>query len=110
MISQFLSRGKVTNKSPSSPVSGRIARPALRGQPGPVVEDTGRGDIGTSKLDIYRAAGVLVREHGGEAPARVAARMVELAGDTEGRAVWERIGRAVDVLLAEGPGGHGQVQ
>ena len=50
--------------------------------------------MGISELDIYRAAGVRVREHGAQAPAHVAARMVKLAGDTEGRAVWERIGPA----------------
>ena len=46
---------------------------------------------------------MLVRGHGAQAAARVAARIEELAGNIEGRTVWERIGRAVDGLLAQGP-------
>jgi len=65
--------------------------------------------VGINDLDIYRATGVLVLEHGPEAPAHVAGRMEELAGDIEGRAVWERIGRAVDVFLAGGPDEGGRV-
>ncbi len=57
----------------------------------------------TSDLDIYRAANVLIREHGDEAPIHAAMRHDELleAGDMDGCAVWRRIIRAVKDLLAE---------
>ena len=59
----------------------------------------------TSDLDIYRAANVLVREHGDEAPIHAAMRHDELleAGDMDGCAVWKRIIRAVKELLAKNP-------
>ena len=44
----------------------------------------------TSELDIWRAAKLLVDQHGADAPIRAAQRADELlaAGDIEGRAVW----------------------
>ncbi len=48
-------------------------------------------------LDIWRAAKLLVDWHGEEAPgqARVRAMSLRQQGDEQGRAVWERIGKAV---------------
>jgi hypothetical protein len=59
----------------------------------------------TSDLDIYRAANVLVREHGNEAPIHAAMRHDELleAGDMDGCAVWKRIIAAVKELIAREP-------
>lgn len=61
--------------------------------------------------DIYRAANVLIREHGDEAPIHAAMRHDELleAGDMEGCAVWRRIIRAVKELLAKDPPGEASV-
>ena len=64
----------------------------------------------TSDLDIYRAANVLVRQHGDEAPIHAAMRHDELldAGDLDGCVVWKRIIRAIDELLSrEPPAGAG---
>jgi hypothetical protein len=55
-----------------------------------------------SDLDIYRAANLLIRQHGAEA-AIEAARKADLMldrGDTEGRGVWLRIKRAIVELQA----------
>ena len=57
-------------------------------------------------LDIYRAATVLVHEHGPDAPIPAATRadaMLE-AGDLDGYAVWRRILRAVGELQRGEPG------
>ncbi len=54
----------------------------------------------TPDLDIYRAANVLVKHHGQDAPIHAAMRadaMLE-AGDLDGYAVWRRILRAVDEM------------
>ncbi len=56
-------------------------------------------------LDIYRSANVLVKQHGTDAPIRVAMRadaMLE-AGDLEGYAAWKRILRAVEELQGSEP-------
>ncbi|MCP5365462.1 MAG: hypothetical protein H6905_09580 [Hyphomicrobiales bacterium] len=52
--------------------------------------------------DIYRAANMLIKQHGDEAPIHAAMRHDELpnASDIGGAATWKRISRAVDVLLA----------
>ncbi len=44
----------------------------------------------TSELDVYRAAHLLIKRHGDDAPIEAALRADELAadGDMEGRAVW----------------------
>jgi 3-hydroxyacyl-CoA dehydrogenase len=55
--------------------------------------------------DIYRSAQVLVKRYGHDAEFEAAERcdaMIE-AGDPEGLAVWKRILRAVDALLAQEP-------
>ena len=55
-----------------------------------------------SDLDIYRAANLLICQHGGEAPIE-AARKADLMldrGDMEGRGVWLRIKRAIGELQA----------
>ena len=51
-------------------------------------------------LDIYRAANVLVKQHGPDAPIHAAMRadaMLDKA-DLDGYAVWKRIVRAVEEL------------
>ncbi len=56
-------------------------------------------------LDIYRAANVLVKHHGEDAPIEAAMRadaMLE-KGDLDGYAVWRRILRAVGELREEKP-------
>ena len=51
-------------------------------------------------IDIYRAAKLLVDQHGEDAPIRAAERADELleAGDTEGAAVWRAIVAAIEEL------------
>ncbi len=61
----------------------------------------------TSDLDIYRAANLLVQQHGEDAPIEAAMRadaMLE-AGDLDGYAVWKRILRAVGELQGTEPRG-----
>ncbi len=57
----------------------------------------------TSDLNIYRAANELIKQHGEAADIEAAMRADELmeAGDMEGRAVWIRIGKAIEELLSE---------
>ncbi len=54
-------------------------------------------------LDIYRSANELIEQHGEDAPIHAAMRADELAadGDMDGRAVWLRIVKAVEELLAK---------
>ena len=55
-----------------------------------------------SEQDIYRAANLVIKRHGGDdviEAARMVDRMLEL-GDPEGRAPWRRIRRAIEVLQA----------
>ncbi len=57
-------------------------------------------------LGIYRAANLLVKQHGEDAPIEAAMRadaMLE-AGDLGGYAVWKRILRAVEELQEMRPG------
>ena len=52
-------------------------------------------------LDIYRAANVLIKQYGQDAPIHAAMRadaMLE-KGDLEGVAVWKRVLRAVEELV-----------
>lgn len=58
-----------------------------------------------TELDIYRAARVLVREHGADSPIATAMHYDALldAGDLDGAAVWKRILAAIDVLLDKQP-------
>lgn len=46
-----------------------------------------------AEIDIWRAANVIVRQHGADATVRRSARGLE--GDREGQAVWLRIGLAI---------------
>ncbi len=57
----------------------------------------------TSDLDIYRSAHELIGQHGDAADIEAAMRADELmdADDMEGRAVWLRIVKAVEELLAK---------
>jgi hypothetical protein len=55
-----------------------------------------------SNLDIWRAANLLIREHGDDAELE-AARLQDLMldrDDDEGRRVWARIRRAIEALRA----------
>jgi hypothetical protein len=56
--------------------------------------------------DIWRAATLLIREHGDEAAATAARRAGEMhdQGDCDGRRVWQRIRRAVVELQADPSG------
>ncbi len=56
-------------------------------------------------LDIYRAANVLVKRHGADAPIQAAMRADALLdkGDLDGYAVWKRILRAVEELQGSEP-------
>jgi hypothetical protein len=56
----------------------------------------------TSDLDIWRAANLLIRQHGENAEIVAALRVDDLAEreDGEGRAVWLRIRRAIVELQA----------
>ena len=55
------------------------------------------------ELDIYRAAKLLIDQHGEDAPIRAAERADELLddGDTEGALVWRAIVRAIEELQRE---------
>ena len=59
----------------------------------------------TSDLDIYRAAKLLIDQHGDKAPIHAAMRADEMleAGDMNGKAVWVRIMKAIGELLAKEP-------
>ena len=59
----------------------------------------------TSDLDIYRTAGVLIREHGDEADLVAAQRADEFLekGDMEGSAVWRRVLKAIKEIRREEP-------
>ena len=64
----------------------------------------------TSNLDIYRATNDLIKQHGEDAPLHAAMRRADElmeTGDMDGRAVWLRIVKAVEELLAkERPAGE----
>ncbi len=57
-------------------------------------------------LDIYRAANLLVKQHGEDAPIEAAMRAdAKLEkGDLDGYAVWSRVVRAVGELQGSVPG------
>jgi len=59
----------------------------------------------TFRMDIWRAAKLLVDQHRTDAPIRAAQRADELlaAGDMKGRAVWLRILKAVKELIWRQP-------
>jgi hypothetical protein len=56
----------------------------------------------TSDLDIYRTAKRLISEHGEQTPSMVATMICEFTDleAPEAAAVWRRIGKAVEELLA----------
>jgi len=58
------------------------------------------------EIDVWRAAKVLVDQHGDEAPIQAAMRVDDMLerGDLEGRRVWKKILEAVEELL-RGRGG-----
>jgi hypothetical protein len=55
-------------------------------------------------LDIYRAAKLLIDQHGQDATIRAAERADELleGGDTEGAAIWRAIAAAIEELRRGG--------
>ncbi len=57
----------------------------------------------TSDIDTYRSANELIKQYGEAADIEAAMRADELkgAGDMDGRAVWLRIGKAIEELLAK---------
>ncbi len=57
----------------------------------------------TSNFDIYRSANELIEQHGDAADIETAMRADErlAAGDMEGEAVWLRIVKAIEELLAK---------
>ena len=59
----------------------------------------------TTDLDIYRAAHLVIRHHGEDAPIQAAIRADEMLenGDLDGQVTWKRIIRAIDDLLAVEP-------
>ncbi len=66
----------------------------------------------TSDIDIYRAANELIEQFGDAADIEAAMRADErlAAGDMEGEAVWLRIVKAIEELLAEERPGDAEVQ
>ncbi len=56
--------------------------------------------------DIYRAAAVLIKRYGEDAPIQAAMRADELLdeGDLDGQAVWRQIFAAIEELLRKEPG------
>ena len=59
-----------------------------------------------SETDIWRAASLLLREHGADAEVVAARRADEMLdrGDIEGQRVWLRISRAISELQAPATG------
>jgi hypothetical protein len=58
-------------------------------------------------LDIWRAANLLIKRHGGADAAIVAAQRADeclASGDAEGQTVWKRIVEAILELLRSEPG------
>ena len=68
-----------------------------------VHRDFGARRLMVDDLDIYRSANELIKQHGDEALVHAAMRADELAadGDMDDRAVWLRIVKAVEELLAK---------
>ncbi len=56
-------------------------------------------------LDIYRAANVIIKQYGEEAPIHAAMRADATlkAGDPDGYAVWKRILRLIEALQGTAP-------
>ena len=59
----------------------------------------------TSQIDIYRSAGVLIREHAYRAAWEAAMRADAMTdmGDMDGAATWRRILAAIEELLRTAP-------
>lgn len=56
-----------------------------------------------SGLDLWRSAGIIVRQHGSQAPASAEdrAKRLEAAGDQDGAAAWRLIAQRCEALLNE---------
>ena len=75
--------------------------------PAKAAEATSTSDsMAISDLDIYRAANLLIRQHGADAELVAARRADELLarGDPDGQLVWKRIRRAIAELQASPTG------
>ena len=57
----------------------------------------------TTEIDIYRAANILIRDHGEDAVIEAALRVDKMMeeGDLDGRATWRRILTAIEKLLSK---------
>jgi hypothetical protein len=62
----------------------------------------------TSDLDVWRAAHLLIRNHGANAELEAAKRADVMLdrGDEDGRLLWARIRRAIEVLRQTPPAGR----
>ena len=56
-----------------------------------------------TQIDVIRAANLLIKQHGDDAPIHAAMRADKMleAGDLDGLAVWKRILAAADALLSK---------
>ena len=56
-----------------------------------------------SDIDLWRSAGLVVRQHGSQAPAaaRDRAKRLEASGDKDGAAAWRLIAERCEALLNE---------
>jgi hypothetical protein len=54
-----------------------------------------------SDIDLWRSAGIVVRQHGSQAPAAAAdrAKRLEAAGDKDGATAWRLIAQRCEALL-----------
>jgi hypothetical protein len=56
-------------------------------------------------IDAYRAANLLIQQHGADAIVLAAERLVELreAGDEAGAVIWQKIALAINALMRDNP-------
>lgn len=56
-----------------------------------------------SEIDLWRSAGVMIRQHGSRAPAASVerAKRLEKSGDNDGAATWRLIAERCESLLSE---------
>ena len=58
-----------------------------------------------TKIDVYRTANLFIQQHGDEAAIQAAMKADEMLakGDMDGKAIWMRVGKAVEELLSKTP-------
>jgi len=56
-----------------------------------------------SDIDLWRSAGIMIRQHGSRAPTAAAdrAKRLEASGDNDGAATWRLIAQRCESLLSE---------